>query len=294
MAEGPVANIAIVGVGLLGGSLGLAAKAADPATRVVGIGRRQSSLEEALDVGAVDAVTLDPAEGVRQADLVILCTPVGRIAKLLAACLPGLPAGAVVTDVGSTKADIVAEAEAAMGDRAGDFVGSHPIAGSEHRGVAWARADLYNQRTCVLTPTDKTRPRTLQRVRRFWQWVGMRTVKLSPADHDRALARVSHLPHAVAASLVAMQDASDLDLAGTGFVDTTRIAGGDPVMWRDIFLSNAPACLEALDDFAAQAAALAKLIRAGDGEGIEHLLGTAQSKRAKMLDRRFRRGQMEP
>ena len=278
-------DITIVGVGLLGGSLGLAIKAADRSARIVGVGHRTSSLDKALAMGAVDAVSLDPAEGVRAASLVVLCTPVGLFTRILKAIAPVLKRGAIVTDVGSTKAAVVRAAERILDDRAA-FVGSHPIAGSERRGVAYARADLYAGKTCVLTPTPRTRPSALKRVERFWRDLGMRTVHFSPGRHDRALGRVSHLPHAVAAILVAVQKPGDLDVAGSGFIDTTRIAGGDPALWRDICLTNRRAIGRAIDAFQQELEQLRGIIADGDGPALEELFARAQRSRAEMFARR--------
>ena len=229
-------RLCVLGVGLLGGSLGLAAKARVPGCRVVGYAHRPATLAEALAAGAVDEGYDDPAAAVRDADLVVLCTPVGLLGDLLARVAPALAAGAVVTDVGSTKASVVAAAEARCpGVR---FVGSHPMAGSEKRGVAHARADLFDGAVCVTTPTDRTDPAALAGVEAFWRALGMRTERLPPDAHDRVICDVSHLPHAVAAALVAVQQPGAERLAGRGFFDATRIAGGDGGLWRDILLDN--------------------------------------------------------
>jgi len=285
-------DITIVGVGLLGGSLGLAVKAVRPGARIVGVGHRRSSLDEALAVGAADAVTLDAAEGVKTADLVILCTPVGLFEPLLRQMAPALKPRCVVTDVGSTKAGVVRTAERILRDRAA-FVGSHPIAGSERRGVSFARGDLFAGKTCILTPTARTPSAALKRVDRFWNELGMRTVQMTPARHDRALARVSHLPHALAALLVNVQNADDLDLAGTGFIDTTRIAGGDPVMWRDICLTNRKALDTALAGYVKHVDKLRKSLAEGDGAALERIFARAQATRGEMLDKRLRQKRIE-
>ncbi len=292
MADTDFGNITIIGVGLLGGSLGLALKAADAASHIVGVGHRQSSLDAALETGTVDSVTLDPAKGVRDASLVVLCTPVGLFERLLKTIAPALPTGAVVTDVGSTKAVVVTTAERVLPD-ATRFVGSHPIAGGEQRGVTFARADLYEGKSCVLTPTPRTAPAALQRIRRFWKTLGMRTVELTPARHDRVLARVSHLPHALAALLVNLQGDEELDLAGTGFMDATRIAGGDPTMWRDIFLSNRRAIRQAAGALARQLDSLLALLEQADGNGLAKLFARAQRRRADILERRLRQKRMD-
>ncbi len=292
MARQSFKDITIVGVGLLGGSLGLAVKAQDPSVRIVGVGHRQSSLDEALRIGAVDAVTTDVADGVANASLVVLCTPVGLFKPLIEKMLPALRPAAVVTDVGSTKADVVAEADVLLAGHAA-FVGAHPIAGSEQRGATFARTDLYTDKLCILTPTKQTSSTALRKVASFWRSVGMRTVQLAPALHDRALARISHLPHLLAALLVAVPDAKELDWAGTGFIDATRIAGGDPLMWRDIFLTNCGAITEAIDGVQALLDQTRALLAAGDGESLQKLFADSQRRRTKMLEKRLRQKRVE-
>jgi len=276
--DGNIRCVTIVGVGLLGGSIGLAMRAAGPAVRIVGVGRRQSSLDEALEVGAVDEVHLDVAEGVAHADMVILATPVGAFGRLLEGAKAGLKAGAVVTDIGSTKAEVVAQAEFALG-RGGPFVGSHPMAGSEHKGPAFARADLFAGATCIVTPTEHTPPELAERVERFWLALGMRVVRMSPADHDRAVARISHLPQVLASLLMQLPDEADLDISASGFRDSTRLAGSDPEMWRDIFLTNRQGILRVIDDFDRSLLSLRQLVDAGDGAGLEAFFTAAKKKR---------------
>lgn len=181
---------------------------------------------------------MSPADAVRDSELVILCTPVGTFPDLLRSIAPALKPGAIVTDVGSTKRSICRLAEQLL--PAGvHFVGSHPMAGSEKRGVDAARADLYKGALCITTPTPKSDLSVLRRVESFWQSLGMRVTRIAPDDHDRLLADISHLPHALAAALVMLQTDQSLPLAGKGFLDTTRIAGGDGSLWRDIFIDNA-------------------------------------------------------
>ncbi len=292
MAAGEFDKITIIGVGLLGGSLGLAVKAARPNTHIVGVGHRQASLDEALRAGAADEVTLDPVLGVKDAQLVVLCTPVGQFAHHLKTIAPALKRSTIVTDVGSTKAKVVAEAQRILRGRA-SFVGSHPIAGSEQRGVSFARTDLFAGKTCILTPTAATSAAALKKVERFWQLVGMRTLRLPPAAHDKALGAISHMPHALAATLVNMESAEALDLAGTGFMDVTRIASGDPVMWRDIFISNAKAILAALHQFNHHASEMEAALEKRDGAAIEAIFAKAQKRRADMIERRLRQKKIE-
>jgi prephenate dehydrogenase len=194
--------------------------------------------------------------------------------------------------VGSTKVAAVRAAARYLDDRVA-FVGSHPIAGGEQRGIAFARTDLYDGRTCVLTPTPATPRAAVRRVDGFWRELGMRTVHLSPAVHDRVLARISHLPHALAALLVNVQNPADLDLAGAGFIDSTRIAGGDPAMWRDIFLTNRASIDQALAAFQRRLVRLRQSLGQGDGRALEKTFAQAQALRAKLLEKRLRTKRVE-
>ncbi len=231
-------TVSLLGVGLLGGSIGLAIRAAAMDCKIIGYGHRRQSLDAAIESAAIDHAESDPVTAVTEADLIILCTPVGTFGPLLKKIAQAVRPGAIVTDVGSTKRSIVQLGEEILAGKA-HFVGSHPMAGSEKRGVEYARADLFVGATCILTPTEQTDPHALRQVREFWQTLRMRCVELSPEDHDRRLADISHLPHALAAALVAMQSDEALPLSGKGFLDTTRIASGDGGLWRDIFYDNA-------------------------------------------------------
>ncbi len=280
-------KVTVVGVGLLGGSIGLALKAADESIAVAGVGRRRSSLARALAAGAIDTATLSTEEGVTGADLVVLATPLGACEDHLLAMRDSISARAVVTDVGSTKAVVVRLAEAVLG-QGGPFIGSHPMAGSERRGVQFARADLFAGATCIVTPTKHTRPAALRKVLRFWEMLGSRTVRMTPTAHDRAVARISHLPHVLAAMIVTGQKNADLPLAGRGFLDTTRIASGDPAMWRDIILTNRKPLLAAIDAADEQLMRIRDLIDLGDAAGIERYLTAAKKRRDELLARRLK------
>jgi len=281
-------TIAVIGVGLLGGSVGLAAKAAHERVKVIGIGRRQASLDRALASGAIDVGVLDTAEGVASAELVVLATPLGMYGPHLAAMSGRLKRGAVVTDVGSTKGLAVKLAESILGP-GGPFVGSHPMAGGERKGVEFARADLFRNATCIVTPTAATPPPLVRRVERFWRSLGAVTARMSPRGHDQAVGRVSHLPHLLAALSTNLQTAASLELAGPGFLDTTRIASGDPEMWREIVLANRSAILAALDEADEQLAALRDMLEARDGAAIQEYLASAKASRDKLVARRLRR-----
>jgi prephenate dehydrogenase len=198
-----------------------------------------------------------------------------------------LPSGAIVSDVGSTKASVAAAAIEILPD-ANPFVGSHPMAGSEKRGVEFARADLYRNALCIVTPTDRTPDSAVEEIEGFWRLLGMHTRRMSPADHDRALAEVSHLPHALAAALVTMQSPEAMELAGKGFLDTTRIAGGDGGLWRDIFLDNAPNVRAAIAKLRAQLDAVENLMEPGKAEELRSWLDAAAGKRQALLQEKLR------
>jgi len=247
-------KITIVGVGLLGGSLGLALKERGLAGRVTGFVRRQASVAECEERGAVDEATCDPLAAVADAELVVFCTPLAQMRPLAQQMLAALNQGAIVTDVGSVKASVVDELERAVAEAGGHFVGSHPMAGAERTGVAAARADLFSGAICVITPTPQTSAAAARKVAKLWRTVGGRVLRMSPLAHDALVSRSSHLPHVVAAQLVNLvlgpgQPPDQSVLCANGFRDTTRIASGSPEMWRDIALANRENLSAALDGF---------------------------------------------
>lgn len=287
-------QVSIVGVGLLGGSIGLALRAAGCSARRVGIGHRATSLQKAIECDAVDAVTQDVVEGVSGARLVILCTPIGQMEPLLDRMAPALAPGTYVTDVASTKMQIVQMAERILPHHV-RFVGSHPMAGSEKTGVDFARADLFQLATCILTPTARSKPATVRWMRRFWEALGCRTVVASPDTHDRMLAYVSHLPHAAAAALVGLAvRESAIDLAGPGFADTTRIASGNPAMWTDIFRTNRPWMLEAIDRLIAELTSLRQKLDRDEARAVVEWLTAGQKARDEWISRRYRKKVLPP
>jgi prephenate dehydrogenase len=276
-------RMTVAGVGLIGGSLAAAARRAGLVGEVIGVGRSPGNLAVALDRGLVDRIATDDATAA-DADLIVLATPVGTCAPLAARLRPHARAGAVLTDVGSVKATLVTALEAAWGDAA-RVVGAHPVAGSEASGAAAARADLFRDRLCVLTPTARTGSPARGLVRALWEGVGARVEEM-PADvHDAILARVSHLPHVLAYALVrAVADRRAdarrvLDYAGTGFLDATRIAASPPELWRDIALANRAAVLESLGELRIALDDLTRLIEADDAAGLERALAAAAAVR---------------
>jgi len=280
----PWNRVTIIGTGLIGGSLGLALKKAGLARTIVGVGHRQTSLDEALARGAADEITLDVAAGVRRSDLVVLATPVGSFTEVLTRAKPALAAGAIVIDVGSTKGEVVAEIESLIPKEV-IFVPCHPIAGSEQRGVASAREDLFRGATCVVTPTDRTSVAALDRVVATWEALGMKVRILSPEGHDRTLAEVSHLPHVAAAALVRVIGIDAESFVGPGWGDTTRIASGDAVLWRDILMSNAEQIAAAVERLQGVLAAFRVALQQKDAGRIESLLAEAKARRDKLIKR---------
>lgn len=268
-------TVAIVGVGLMGGSIGLALRKERMARHVIGIGRRIEQLRLAENRGAVTEVTTDLRQGVASANLVVVCTPVGDVPEFVAAAAKACKPETIITDVGSTKAAIVAACDKALADSKGlwaSFVGSHPLAGSERTGVEFARADLFQGRTTVITPTDDTRPESAAKVEAFWQGLGSKVVRMTPEEHDVSIAATSHLPHLVASALAASTPADLLTLTASGWADTTRIASGDVELWRQIFLDNRVNTLKALAPFETVLSELRQALESADGAALTRLL----------------------
>ncbi len=285
-----IERLAIVGVGLIGGSLAAALREAGTVGTVVGIGRSQATLDEAIALGLIDHGFTDAATGVRGADMVVLAMPVGQTGRMLAAIAPGIGPQAVVTDAGSTKSDVVAAARAQFAPHMRQFVPAHPIAGDEKSGPSAARANLYRGRNVVTTPLAETDPAAVERVEAMWRSAGAVIHRMTPQQHDDVFATVSHLPHLLAYALVA-QVALDPDrerlfsYAASGFRDFTRIAGSHPEMWRDIVLANRDALLQRLDGYTAQVGQLRAALAAGDGEALERTFSLARDARADGLKR---------
>ena len=275
-------TVAIIGVGMIGGSIGRALLQRKLAERVIGVGRRKASLAAARNLGCVTETTTSIAQGVADAELVVVCTPVELIPRQLAEAAQHAPAGTLLTDVGSTKAALVAEAESLLRARnAGPlpFVGSHPIAGSERTGADAARGDLFVGRTVVVTPTAATDTAAAARIEEFWQSLAALTVRMTPEEHDAALARTSHLPHLVATALAAATPEDLLPLTAGGWCDATRVAAGDPELWRQILAANSVHALKALADFETVIFRLRKALEAGDGPGLAEILREGKIRR---------------
>ncbi len=271
-------TVAIVGVGLIGGSIGQAIRARGLATRVVGIGRNETRLAEAIRYGAVDSTTTDLAQGAAEADVAVVCTPVTGIAETVRQLARAGRTSLLITDAGSTKRAIVDVVERDNLARA-VFVGGHPIAGSERQGVEFADAALFEGRVCAITPTTRTPTDRKERARVFWEALGCAVLEIDPIAHDAILALTSHLPHAVAAALAATVPADDLLLAAGAYRDGTRVAGADGSLWAEIFLENRGPLLEALNQFERQVQAFRQHLESGDRDAIVTWWSRARSQR---------------
>ncbi|QKS30271.1 MAG: prephenate dehydrogenase/arogenate dehydrogenase family protein [Candidatus Accumulibacter similis] len=284
-------RVVVFGVGLIGGSFALALKAAGQVGEVVGFGRTLGSLNQALRLGILDRVGFNIGQEVYAADLVLIAAPVGMSGEIMARIAPCLGPRTVVSDAGSTKEDVVVAAREHFGERIGQFVPAHPIAGAENSGAAAARADLYRNRQVVLTPLPENDAISVACVRSAWEACGAIIRELGAAEHDRIFAAVSHLPHLLSFALVhelAGRDNHELlfDFAASGFRDFTRIAASHPEMWRDICLANRLALLEELDRYREQLDALRDSLQAADGARLEEVFDIARRARRDWGERR--------
>lgn len=281
-------QVAIIGVGLIGGSLGMILRRKGLAGSVVGIGRRVENLKTAVQMGAIDRYVVDPKEGVAEADVVVLATPVDTYERHLSEWASCLKPDAIVTDVGSVKGALVDHAERTL-PQGVRFVGAHPIAGKEKTGVAAGSDRLFAGARCILTPTSKTDPQAFEQIKGMWQATGATVLSMDPYLHDQILGAVSHLPHVAAFALMdalieIRSRVPGLDLAGHsggGLRDTTRIAASSPEMWRDIFLWNRDNIVTFIESYEEALGRLKELIRAGDAAGIEKALERAKQERER-------------
>jgi prephenate dehydrogenase len=271
-------TVAIVGVGLIGGSIGKALRRRKLAREVVGIGRSAGSLRVAKKVGAVDKTTTDLAKGVSKAELVVVCTPVKHIVAHVREAAAACPEGSLITDAGSTKAQIVRELDGSL-KRGVRFVGSHPLAGGERSGPGEADPKLFVDRLVVLTPREPGPDDDVGTLREFWTSLGARVTETTPEAHDQALAATSHLPHLLASTLAAATPEDLLAFTATGWADTTRIAAGDPELWTQIFLANRDNLLAALGRFESQLEILKKAVQIKDRELLTTILMEAKRNR---------------
>lgn len=264
-------TVAIVGVGLIGGSIGLDLLRGKLARRVIGIGRRAASLKTARERGCISVATTDLAEGVADADLIIVCTPVGRIVADVCTAAASAKPGAMITDVGSTKRSIVAGVQGKL-PASVTFVGSHPIAGSEKNGPAAALEGLFVKRTTVVTPADDTPEKATKAIERFWKSLHSRVVRMTPEAHDAALAATSHVPHIVASALAGATPEDILQLTAGGWLDSTRIAAADSQLWLEILTDNRSEVLKSLAQVETRLAAFRKALETENSTKLTALL----------------------
>ena len=277
-------KIVIFGVGLIGGSFALALRKAHAVGEVVGFGRSEATLQQSMRLGIIDRIGADLAE-LGDADIVLLATPVGQMAELMARIAPHLGAHTLITDGGSTKSDVVAAARANLGGKIAQFIPAHPIAGAEKSGAGAALADLYQGRKVVLTPLPENSHESVARARQAWELCGAVVSELTPQQHDAVFAAVSHLPHLLSFALVhdlAQRDNRDLLLsfAASGFRDFTRIAASSPEMWRDICMANRDALLDELGLYMEELGALHEALAEADAARLEQTFRTARELRA--------------
>ena len=278
-------RLAVIGVGLIGGSFALALKQAKKATHVVGVGRNRANLDIARERRIIDSVAADVASAARDADVVLVATPVGQFPAVFSQLKD---CRALITDGGSTKRDVVATARAALGARIAQFVPGHPVAGAEKSGAAAASADLFKARRVVLTPLKENPEASVTRIQSLWEACGARVTRLDPGEHDAVLAAVSHLPHLLAYALVhdiaGRGNAEQLfSYAAGGFRDFTRIASSHPEMWRDICIANRDALLAEVTRYSTQLGLVEKLLQAGDAKALEKLFTEARDARDRWL-----------
>ena len=286
----PFSRVALIGLGLVNSSLARVLRNKAPATQIVGCARSQATIDKATELGFVDRVTLDPAEAVEGCDLVVLGSPVGTFAPLAAKIGPHLAKGAVLTDVGSVKKAVFAAVSPHVPPGV-HLIPGHPVAGTEHSGPEAGFAEMFEGRWCILTPPPDADPAAVERVVALWRMAGMSVELMSADHHDAVLAITSHLPHLIAYNIVGT--VTDLEeetreevfkYAAAGFRDFTRIAASDPVMWRDIFLTNREAVLEMLGRFSEDLSALQRAIRRGDGAYLETLFTRTRAIRRGVIE----------
>lgn len=273
-----------MGVGLLGGSIGLAVRNQELANEIAGYVRRDASVSDCEKFGVTDYATTDLLAAVSKSDLIVLCTPLAQMRTLVCQLIPALKRGAIVTDVGSVKTSVVREVESLIHKVGAHFIGSHPMAGAEKIGVSAARQGLFEKAVCVVTPTANSNPAALKKVERFWKALGSRVIRMKPETHDLLVSRSSHLPHVVAATLTNLilnpqHPKEQAALCATGFRDTTRIASGSPEMWRDIGLANRKNLVRALDVFVKDLQNVQQALKSSDDKALTRFFEQAKQRR---------------
>ena len=278
-------TLGIVGVGLIGASIGLAHKEAKTFSRILGVGRSQTNLDQALKMGSIDqAVSLE--ECAKQADVIVVCVPVAQTFSILHAIESHIKANTLITDAGSTKSDVIMAAKTALGDKVAQFIPAHPIAGGAQHGAEFAQVNLYQGKEVILCPLQENNPQAVQLIDDFWQATGAITTRMSSLQHDAIFASISHLPHILSYALMLQVANSDdaamkLDHAGAGFRDFTRIAASSPEMWRDICLANKTAILRELDNYLSLTEKMREMIAKEDGDALLKAFTRASAERQK-------------
>jgi prephenate dehydrogenase len=283
--------LAIVGVGLIGGSLALALKHAGKVGRIIGVGRSRENLEIALQLGAIDEIQPDLLQATRDADVIVLATPVTTIAHLLECIAPELNDTKIVTDVGSVKSGVIDAARNALEQNFSRFVPGHPVAGKEKSGITAATGELFENHKVILTPTAETDSGACQVIEKMWAIVGADVKRMDSGDHDRVLSITSHLPHVLSYVMMDFLSTSPerkscYEMAAGGFYDFTRTASSDPEMWRDISIMNGPRLLEHIEKYQEQLTYVARLIESGDEKALEDLFASAKQARSLVTEKR--------
>ena len=278
-------TLGIVGVGLIGASLGLAHKDAKTFQKILGVGRSKANLDAALQMGAIDAA-VSLQECAKEADVIVVCVPVAQTFAVLHAIEPHLKPNALITDAGSTKSDVIMAAKTALGDKVAQFVPAHPIAGGAQHGAIAAKSDLYQGKEVILCPLQENSPVAIDAIDQFWSTTGAATHRMSALEHDAVFASISHLPHILSFALmlqVANSEDANVKLghAGAGFRDFTRIAGSSPEMWRDISLANKTALLKEMDQYLNLTKLIRDMIASEDGEALLKAFTRASAERQK-------------
>jgi len=284
-------QITVIGLGLLGGSITLAVLRTFAGVKVVGYTHRASTRRKARQLAVATEIVDDINKSVSDADLVILSTPICTFEQILSEIAHSLPTGCIITDVGSTK--VLPHRWAARKlPKHIHYVGSHPIAGSEQRGIEFARDDLFEQTTCILTTTNNTNRKAVQTLTRFWSGLGCCVKLMKPAEHDRIFANISHLPHIVAMALINANNNKDLKFAGKGFIDTSRIASGPANIWADVLLTNTDNITKAIDKTIAELEKTKKAIKNQNKKQIENLLEMARRKRSSLINYKIKKKEL--
>jgi len=284
-------NVTLIGLGLLGGSLGLSIARSMHNVKRIGYSHRETTRTKAISAGIVDSITTNLADSVANAQLIILCSPIGTFKTILTEIKDRLQPGAIITDVGSTKVLPNNWAKKYL-PKDVTFIGSHPMAGSEQRGLDFSRADLFDHAPCIITPNKTSPSKDILLLKRFWEEIGMRVSTMTPLQHDKVLAQISHMPHALAVALINSTPKDQALLCGKGFLDTSRVASGDESVWGDIFMSNAKNTDQAIGRLINELTRIQKALKSPDHKQINNLLCKAKDKRNNLVNQKIRRKEL--